>query len=225
METFIKFLLVFSFTFSLLFKLINYLTFYRLYKASGNMSASDLDIIRQIKRRFSDCITLGKPIENTESYIRRILISSNKYNRTESFRGRISTCFLLLFFGLLWLGYINSFFSYENTVLCTVFSIAVVYISDRIFDVYAMESGFIAFAADYLDNTVKCRLQKTNSKRSAENTLRNQSDTRKADPTSPSSSQDVRNNKKEALSDKAALEMAAAADSELITSIIDEFIL
>ena len=79
MEILINLMLIFSFAFSLLFKLMNYLAFYRLYKASGNMSGSSLDIIKQIKRRFSDCFTLGKPIENTESYIRRILLSSDKY--------------------------------------------------------------------------------------------------------------------------------------------------
>lgn len=225
MELLIKILLVFSFAFSLLFKLLNYLTFYRLYKASNNMSGSGLDIIKQIKRRFSDCITLGKPMENTESYIRRILLSSNKYNTTGTLRERISIGFLLVFWGILWFGYINDFFSYENTVLCTVISLVLVYITDRLFDTCAMESGFITYAADYLDNTIKCRLQKANYQRTAENPHRNQMEMPEADTASSIQNQHIQNNKKSTPLDKSALEMAAAVDTELITSIIDEFIL
>lgn len=227
METLIKFLLAFSFTFSLLFKLLNYLTFYRLYKAAGNMSGAGLDIIKQIKRRFSDCISLGKPIENTESYIRRLLLSSDKYNTTGSVKERISIGFLLIFWGVLWFGYINGFFSYENTVLCTVVSMVLVYVTDRIFDTCAMESGFITYAADYLDNTVKVRLMKANLGRASSNSLRSNMEIQE---TKGASFTDIKGQtaKKDSgniHADSSALEMAAAADTELITSIIDEFIL
>lgn len=227
MGTLIKFLLAFSFAFSILFKLLNYLTFYRLYKASNDMSATSLDIIKQIKRRFSDCISLGKPIENTESYIRRLLLSSDKYNTTGSFKERVSTAFLLIFMGILWFGYINGFFSYENTVLCTVISMVLVYITDRIFDTCAMESGFVTYAADYLDNTVKGRLLKANLGRISPNSLRNHMEIQGTDKAVSGGvqGQNTPNDRYTVPADKAKPEIAAAADTELITSIIDEFIL
>lgn len=223
MSTLIKFFLILTFGFSLLFKLLNYLTFYRLYKASNDMSYASLDIIKQIKRRFSDCISLGKPIENTESYIRRLLLSSDKYSITGSFKERISIGFLLIFWGLLWFGYINSLFSYENTVLCTIISMVLIYITDRLFDTCAVESGFITFAADYLDNTVKGRLLKANSQRLTASGTRSHTGTRET-PSSYTDSETM-SDKKNISTDKAGLEMAATDDSELISSIINEFIL
>lgn len=225
METLIKFLLVFSFAFSMLFKLSNYLNFYRLYKASSNMSGSSLDIIKQIKRRFSDCITLGKPIENTESYIRRILLSSNKYNTMEAFRERMSIGFLLIFWGILWFSYINGVFSYESTVFFTVISMALVYITDRAFDTCAMESGFITYAADYLDNTLKSRQQKSSLQRGAGNSITSHKNAYETNTASDKEEGDVQRNKHDKPSDKAIPEIAATSDTELITSIIDEFIL
>lgn len=225
METLIKFLLIFSFAFSMLFKLSNYLNFYRLYKASSNMSGSSLDIIKQIKRRFSDCITLGKPIENTESYIRRILLSSNKYNTMEAFRERMSIGFLLIFWGILWFSYINGVFSYESTVFFTVISMALVYITDRAFDTCAMESGFITYAADYLDNTLKCRQQKAGLQRGAGNSIISHKKAYETNTSSANEEGNVQEDKMESPSDKAIPEIAATSDTELITSIIDEFIL
>lgn len=225
MEILINLMLIFSFAFSLLFKLMNYLAFYRLYKASGNMSGSSLDIIKQIKRRFSDCFTLGKPIENTESYIRRILLSSDKYSTATSLRDKISTCFLLIFWGILWLGYVKGALSYENTVLYAVISIIILYTADRIFDTGDMERGFITYATDYLDNTIKCRLQKAGSKNAAVNPVRSFGTTLEADNSTVIKDFNVQNGKQDTLSDKSSFEMAAADDTELITSIIDEFIL
>ena len=225
METLIKFLLVFSFTFSLLFKLMNYLVFYRLYKASANMSNSNLDIIKQTKRRFSDCFTLGKPIENTESYIRRILLFSGKYNTATFLRKNISTCFLLIFLGILWIGYIKDFFTYENTILCIVISMVLIYIADKIFDTDAMENGFITCATDYLDNTIKCRLEKANSKRAVTNFHKSFNEIQEENTSSKANGYDLQSNKKETLYDKFASEMSATDDTDLITSIIDEFIL
>ena len=225
METIIKFLLIFSFAFSMLFKLLNYLNFYRLYKASCSMSDSGLDIIRQIKRRFSDCITLGKPIENTESFIRRILLSSDKYNALETVGERISIGFLLIFWGILWFSCVNGFFSYERTILFTVISMALAYISDRAFDICAMESGFITYAADYLDNTLKGRQQKAGLKRGAGNLFDTYKKASESNTSPAAEDEGSRENKSKGSSDKAEPEIAAAADTELITSIIDEFIL
>lgn len=225
MGTLIKFLLVFSFAFSMLFKLLNYLNFYRLYKASSNMSGSGADIVKQIKRRFSDCITLGKPIKNTESYIRRILLSSGKYNALEAINERISIVFLLIFWGILWFSRINGLFSYENTILATVISMALVYITDRAFDTRAMESGFIAYAADYLDNTLKYRQQKAGLHRGAGNSTVSHKKAYEANTAAAKEEDNIQTDKHEMPSDKAMPEIAATSDTELITSIIDEFIL
>lgn len=232
MDSIIKISLIAAFLFSLLFKLLNYLTFARLYKAGSDMSGSDLEIIKLLKRRFSDCITLGKPIENTESYIRRILLSSDKYNATGSLKEKISIGFLLIFWGILWLGYMYGFFSYESTILCTVISMILVYITDRIFDTCALESGFITFAADYLDNTLKGRLTKSCSPRIQSNTVKSYTEKSiniTADAftkaTKPSSDPSVKQNKKSISGSNASLETAATDDTELIASIINEFIL
>lgn len=233
METILKTLLIFSFAFSILFKLLNYLTFYRLYKAGGNMAGSNSDIIKQIKRRFSDCISLGKPVENTESFIRRLLLSSDRYNATGSFKEKLSIGFLLVFLGTLWFGYINGFFSYENTVLATVASMVLIYITDRIFDTCAVESGFITYAADYLDNTMKGRLLKSGShlQRAQSGSFREQTLTQekpqKNNVNYHENSRDKasENSRNADDYDSSIPEMAAASDTELITSIIDEFIL
>jgi hypothetical protein len=153
----IKFLLIATFAFSILFKFWNYICFYSLYRAGRNMSATKSEMANQIKKRYSDCVSLGKPIENTESFIRKYLLSSGRYNSSFSLKENFSTGFLLIFFGLLWSGYINGMFSYENTIICTAASTVLFYIGDRIFDTCAIESGFITYAADYLDNTLKSR--------------------------------------------------------------------
>ncbi len=224
MESVIKISLIAAFAFSLLFKLLNYLTFARLYKAGSDMSGSGLEIVKLLKRRFSDCVTLGKPIENTESYIRRILLSSGKYNATGSLKEKTSIGFLLIFWGILWLGYMYGFFSYESTVLCTVISMILVYITDRIFDTCAMESGFITFAADYLDNTLKGRLTKSCSPRIQSNTVNSYTKASK-DTTADTFTKALTPSKKGVSGNKSLPETAATDDTELIASIIDEFIL
>lgn len=172
MSTPLKVAVAFTFSLSLIIKAVDYYLFFQLYNASCNVSQKNLDILYLIKKRFSDCLSLGKPIENTEEYVKKMLLSSPAYNTITSYRKRMQSILLIIFYSLLWIGYLADYYSYTSFILCAVNSVITIYLTDSLMNTEALLKGSVIQITDYLDNTLRIKINgnkkhKDNSDKSA----------------------------------------------------------
>lgn len=207
MGLFYKSLLAILFAFSILFKGIYYISFLRLKKAGQNMSGSNHELVKQLKRRFTDCYTLDKPVTNTESYVKKtmaVYFDGNIFLRLLWFFNQLS---LGLFYISLWLAFRNKIF--DDIKLLFFLSIATICYCFFTFVLSTkdLRSDFAAYATDYLDNTLKNRLATPSPK------LR-----RETIPT------EAVNPKSTVKPLKKPTKMEDRSDSEIFTSVINEFL-
>lgn len=224
----------FTFLLAVFFRLTDYIRLIRLRNGSRKMAVTDNDAVKLLKRRFSDCMTLGKPIYNTSAYIRKILYSSYSIGENGSRLSRISFVCIFVCFSFMWTGFLADLISTDKLLISGMFAGCFYYILLRLLDVSAPVLEFVYMASDYLDNTLRPRLNGTKNPRqpimpvmqpepllrAAPHTAGNASAMTAAAAAvqGASKSADIA----ESMADPLA---AATADSEIIASVIDEFIL
>ncbi len=206
-----------AFAASMIVKAGDYILYLRLYSQSANMSSNSSDVLRLIKKRFTDCISLGKPIENTEDYVKKMLLSSHAYSPVASLRKKLQSVMLGIFYILLWLGYILEYYSYDSFILYIVTSLMAIYLTDRLMDITGLFNGAVARISDYLDNTLRLKLS---------GPVRNSNPEVKREEPFKKENQPPQNTQPLPPSDDAAKPDASDSGQDaLIASIIDEFML
>lgn len=207
MGTIFKWCLCGIFFIALIFKLAEYIKLRRLVVAGMNMSATDNELAKQLKRRFTDCFTLNKPINNTLAYVEKSVDTSAL--------NKLSLFMLSIFYLSLFAGMKKNFLSLETLLIYGFFGAILYYTAVLFFDTKGLRNLFVMSATDYLDNTLKNRLTLNNADKRRTQSAPSQI---KKETITPES-----HKKPEAVSEAAAT--LNNDDSALIASIIDEFIL
>lgn len=142
---------------SLFFKLWDYIRFCKLINIGTNISVSDNELAKQLKRRYTDSYTLNRPVNNTEAYVEKILAGFHQYRRGSTFLCKLSLLFFTGFYILLLINLRAGTYTALKTLILSITALAVYFAADRLFDTGSLRSTFIMSAADYLDNTLKNR--------------------------------------------------------------------
>ncbi len=214
---------------ALFFKVWDYVRFYRLSSAGNDIATSNNELFKQIKRRFMDCQTLNRPINNTLVYVEKCFYAHAGFSTLN----RLSLLSFGSFYILLWLYFEKGFIPLEKLSIYGIAIFVLYYISDKFFDTTTMKKCFISSVTDYLDNSVKSRFSQTNThQRRAE---LNRSSMQTAATTPPdvynnnidkSSAMDLGNvsNNANTFEETDISATDTSIDEELITSIINEFL-
>lgn len=216
---------------SFIFKFIYFYCYYNLVHAAYNISNSNNELIKQIKLRFTNCYKLNIPIRNTDAYVRKCLDSYSPHGIRYSFYNKISYVLISIFYILLWTAYTKNIFTIDFLTFLGIISFSLYSIFERVFSVNNLKYTFIALSSDFLDNTLKNRIEDKKSNVTLENhnvtskkqnvTLTNHNVTPKSHIT----------NKDVLINESSNEEVAATSsfslnpeDTEIFASIIDEFL-
>lgn len=199
MELIFKYCICGIFLTAISFKAAEYVKFQRLANAGMNMSVTDNELVRQLKRRFTDCITLNKPINNTAAFVEK-MTGCSRLNQ-------ISGLLMCILYLLLFIGTRKNLLAPGSLFNYGFYATLLYYAAGKIFDSNSLKHLFIMSVTDYLDNTLKNRLICNNADKRRNEILQ-------------------QNHKPDLPADRPVKnEDFSKEDSELLASVINEFLL
>lgn len=227
-----------TFLLAVFFRAADYIRFARLRNDAKNIAVSEHETAKLLRRRFSDCISLGKSIRSTPVYIQKTLYTVYHINDCGSVLSRISLLCMCVCCLMLWTAFIYGSAPADELLFKGILSFFSYYIVAHLLNVRAAIQDFIIMTSDYLDNTLRSRCSDARRSRSRSASFSGCADNSSAavdaeiaagsnisiDSCCPARTKsDISAGKPDthALSDGST----ADADSELIASVIDEFIL
>ncbi len=224
MELIFKSAFIGLFFISFTFKFIYFYSYYRLVNAAHDISNSNNELIKQIKLRFTNCYKLNIPIRNTSAYVKKCLDLYSPHGIRYSFYNKMSYVLLSVFYILLWTAYAKNIFNINSLTFLTVFSFSLYCILERIFSVNNLVSTFTTLASDFLDNTLKNRIEDKKSNVTLEN--HNMAPSRHTVALNKHSANKNEDDNEKFIEEAAATSSLSlnAEDTEIFASILNEFL-
>lgn len=156
MNYILKLPLIFLPLLSMLFNFILFLKIKKLAKESEDIHSSKNQLIYLIKKRYSDCLTLGKPIQNSLSFVQKYFYNNCTdiiYCRT------LHHFFKFCFFLLLTIYFFYNVFPSEKLIFTSLSAFFIFQTLSDFFDTSYYEKKFETSMCDYLDNIFYNRLK------------------------------------------------------------------